>query len=127
MSNRRNRRRRHKRHKARARTQPKWKLWSMKRRGLEMADIRLFERGNQPQTQAVMVGSGPDCGRIVTLEPGQRYVTVARCNLPPMLRGALPPEIRTVTYAVVRRREGRLFFAGTVRRYRDLMPTLELV
>lgn len=38
----------------------------------------------------------------------------------------VPPPIRINTYRVIPQREGRLFFCGTVRRYRNLPSRLVL-
>lgn len=73
---------------------------------------------------------GPIHGQTLVLPHPCAYWRVPEVTMPSLsLRYDTnwePPPVRVNTYRVVPRREGRLFFCGTVRRYRNLPSRLVL-
>lgn len=119
MTDRRGRRRRHKRHKARKSIV---RLWCTELLGLEFETMCKFEASSAPR------GSYIDLEGNLSMAP-ESYVTVARWSPGPgaYSRDWKPPPVKTTTYRLVRRAEGRLFYNGRNRRYRNLPAVLEEV
>ena len=68
--------------------------------------------------------NGPMVGQLMHLERGAKWHQVAQWDAPEMWSKQPPTDeqmaLRTINYRIERRREGRLFFGGANRRYREL-------
>ena len=121
------RRKRHKAHKVRSRN-VEWKFWPLWLRGEEFAIMADFDASNCDPRIAV-AESGPLAGQVVQMPDRREFWQVHEASAPLPTRYSADwrmPDVRTTTYRVVRQREGRLFFGGTVRRYRNLPSKLVL-
>lgn len=126
--NRAGRRRRHRRHKWRTKI-TLWRLWPAWLRGREFQEMVAFVDIRGP---AICCG-GPAHGQEVHLERGQREVHFAEVDMTDLAdytrlgERPLGTCVRSYTYEVKARREGRMFYGGANRRTRRLTPVLEFV